>query len=219
MTREGRFLAELPLVDRVIRWVCARRCLRGADAEDFGSIVKTRLVENDYEVFAQFEGRSSLKTYLYIVVNRLYLDFQIQRYGKWRTSVEARRLGPVAERLECLIDRDGLTVSEACGILATDPRVGESRDALEELCSRLPQRSRRRERAAMAVSEEARPASWELEQRERQALAQRAFAAVRRSFARLPPRDSLFLQLHFANGLTFAQVAKSLDYDQKAIYR
>ena len=91
MTHEQLFLSQLAVIERVIAWVCARRGLRGADAEDFGSLVKHRLIEQDYEVLAKFEGRSSLKTYLAAVINRLYLDFQVQRFGKWRPSAQARQ--------------------------------------------------------------------------------------------------------------------------------
>ena len=144
MTREQLFLSELALIERVIAWVCMRRCLHGADAEDFASTVKLRFIENDYEILGRFEGRSSLKTYLVAVVNHLYLDFQTQRYGKWRPSAEARRLGPVALRLESLLYRDGLTFEEACGVLLTNFRVAEGRDALYEMSGKLPRRTNRR---------------------------------------------------------------------------
>jgi hypothetical protein len=78
-TREHLFLSQLPDIERIIGWVCAQRGLRGADAEDFGSVVKCRLIESDYEVLTKFEGRSSLRTYLTVVINRFYLDFQVQR--------------------------------------------------------------------------------------------------------------------------------------------
>src|SRR5258706_111345 len=143
MTREQLFLSELALIERVIAWVCARRCLRGADAEDFGSAVKLRLIEGDYEILGRFEGRSSLKTYLAAVIQRLYLDYQTQRFGKWRPSAEARRLGPVALRLESLLYPDGLTFEEACGVLQTDFGVTESREALYELSQKLPLRRNR----------------------------------------------------------------------------
>src|SRR5262245_42565016 len=38
MTREQLFLSELASIERLISWVCVRRGLRGADAEDFGSV-------------------------------------------------------------------------------------------------------------------------------------------------------------------------------------
>src|SRR5712691_4446497 len=75
MTLEQLFLSELALIERIIAWVSARHYLRGADAEDFASIVKLRFIENDYEILSRFEGRSSLKTYLAAVINRVYLDY------------------------------------------------------------------------------------------------------------------------------------------------
>lgn len=217
MSRQQQFLAQLPVIDKVIGWVCARRGLRGADAEDFASVVKTRLIENDYEVLARFEGRSSLKTYLAVVVNRLYLDFQVRRFGKWRASAEARRLGPVALRLELLLHRDGLSFDEACGVLQGDPRVEEKRDALYALSLKLPPRARRGRESA--VPEKPDPASPAAERDERQALADRTFAAIRRSLGGLPARDRLFLRLHVESGLSVAQAARALGEDQKALYR
>ena len=219
MNLEQLFLEQLPVIERVIGWVCARRCLRGADAEDFGSVVKSRLVENDYQVLAKFEGRSSLKTYLAAVVNRMYLDFQVQRFGKWRSSAEARRLGPTALRLEFLLYRDNLSPDEACGVLETDPRVSESRDDLRALCQRIPPRSRRGPPTEGAEPVATDRPSADLERAERQALAERTFSAIRRSLARLPARDRLFLRLHLNEGLTVAEAARSLGLEQKPLYR
>jgi RNA polymerase sigma factor for flagellar operon FliA len=219
MSREQQFLSHLGDIERVIAWVSSRRGLRGADAEDFASSVKLRLIENDYEVLARFEGRSSFRTYLAAVVNHLYLDFQVRRFGKWRPSAAARRLGPVALRLERLMDRDGLGFEEACGVLQSDPRVKEGRDALyamsESLRSRPPSAPAGAGREA--VSEET--AASRLERGERQALADRAFPLVRRSLSRLDARDVVFFRLLFETGLTVAQAARSLGLDQRALYR
>jgi RNA polymerase sigma factor (sigma-70 family) len=220
MTREHLFVSQLAVIDRVIGWVCARRCLRGADAEDFGSVVKTRLLENDCEILARFEGRSSLKTYLTVVINRMYLDFRTRRFGKWRPSAEARRLGPVAVGLECLLFRDGLTFDEACGVLQTDGHVKETREALHAISQRIPPRVRREERGrAEAVPATPEHPLSDLERAERQALAERTFAAIRASLARLPARDRLFLRLHLEQGLSVAEVSRSLGVEQKPLYR
>jgi RNA polymerase sigma factor (sigma-70 family) len=218
MTREQLFLEQLAVIERVIGWVCARRGLRGADAEDFASAVKTRLIENDYEVLGKFQGRSSLKTYLTSVINRLYLDFQVQRFGKWRPSAEARRLGPVALRLEQLMFRDGLSFDEACGVLLSDPQVSETRAALDALRVRLPQRPSRRPEGNGHEPAHHESGGTAVERAERQALADRTFSAIRRSLARQPARDRVFLRLHFESGLTVAQCARVLGLDQKALY-
>ena len=173
MTHEQWFLEQLPVIERVIGWVCARRGLRGADAEDFASIVKIRLIENEYEVLGKWQGRSSIKTYLTTVINRIYLDFQVQRFGKWRPSAEARRLGPVALRLEQLMFRDGLSFDEACEVLLSDPRIGLNRDDLHAIRVQLPQRTSRR--GDPHEHEPVRPesAAEAVERAERQALADR----------------------------------------------
>ena len=219
MNREQLFLAQLPDIERVIKWVCSRRGLRGADAEDFASAVKCRLIENDYQVLAKFEGRSSLRTFLTVVIGRLYFDFQVRRFGKWRSSSEARRLGPVAVNLERLMQRDGLTFDEACGVLAADPRLSETRDALYEISLKLPHRIRRQEARLAAQSDAAPSAAAGLQHSERQALARRTAAVIRASLAKLSVRERLFLRLHLVEGLSVAQVSRSLGFDQKVLYR
>jgi hypothetical protein len=74
-------------------------------------------MENDYRAIRAFAGRSSLHTYLLSVIAHYYQDWRNARLGKWRPSTEARRLGPVAVRLETLIGRDGLTLDQACELL------------------------------------------------------------------------------------------------------
>ena len=220
MTGAQVFASELALIERVIHWVCARRSLRGADAEDFASTVKLRLIENDYEILARFEGRSSLKTYITAVINRLYIDYQNQRFGKWRPSAQARRLGPVALRLECLLYRDGLTFEEASAVLQNDSAVAESSEALYNLSLALPVRSTRR--ATQGHDREPSDASGgftAIEQAERRALAEKTFVALRRAVHRLAARDRIVLRLHVETGLSVADVARALGEEQKALYR
>jgi RNA polymerase sigma factor (sigma-70 family) len=220
VSREQLFVTELALIERVIAWVCARRCLRGADAEDFASTVKLRLIENDYEILSRFEGRSSLKTYVTAVVHRLYIDYQTQRFGKWRPSAEARRLGTVALRLESLLYRDGLSFDEASSVLRSDLETAESREALYALSLKLPHRSRHRPEP----SEQQEPADmtdglYVVEQNERRALAAKTFVALRRALRGLAPRDRIVLRMHVEDGFSMADVSRSLGEDQKALYR
>jgi RNA polymerase sigma factor (sigma-70 family) len=216
MTREQLFLAQLPEIERVTRWVCARHALYGADAQDFASVVKYRLIENDYEVLAKFKGLCSLRTFLTTVISRLYLDFQVQRFGKWRSSAAALRMGAVATRLERLIYRDKLSFDEACNVLASDGRVTESRDALYEIALKLPRRSRA---SAPAESGGGPEAALNVERSERQELALRTFAVIQSSLARLAPRDRLFLRMTLVEGLTVAQVSRALGVEQQAQYK
>jgi RNA polymerase sigma factor (sigma-70 family) len=219
MSREALFLQQLPVIERVTGWVCGRQGLRGADAEDFASTVKLRLIENDYEVLARYEGRSTLKTYLTSVISRFYLDFQDQRFGKWRTSAAAGREGPLAVRLERLVYRDGLSFDAACGVLDGDPKLGKTRDELHAIFVKMPQRTSRRSKAEQLQPAPMDRADEPFERTQRQELADRVFATVRCSLSRQPARDRILWRLVYQSHLSVADAARALRADQKALYR
>ena len=71
----------------VIEGIAVRACRRAgmhnpADVEDFTSSVKLALMENDCEILRKYEGRSSMKTYLAIVIERLLLDERMRTRGR-----------------------------------------------------------------------------------------------------------------------------------------
>src|SRR6516164_4999589 len=76
-TREAAFLSQLDLIERVTAHICQRNRLNTAEADDFASHVKLKVVEHDYAILGKFEGRSSLQTYLTVVIQRLFLDYRI----------------------------------------------------------------------------------------------------------------------------------------------
>jgi DNA-directed RNA polymerase specialized sigma24 family protein len=90
---------------RAISFVSSRHHLPGSEADDFGSHVKLKLIEHDYAILKKFEGRSNLRTYLTVVIHRLFLDYRIKAWGKWRPSAAAKRCGGVAILLERLTRR------------------------------------------------------------------------------------------------------------------
>src|SRR5262245_22016454 len=84
---------QLALLNRVIKEATRSRRMSAEDAEDFAQWVQLRLLERAYDVFDRFTGKSSLRTYLTVVVRRMLLDWQNSEYGKWRPSAAAVRLG------------------------------------------------------------------------------------------------------------------------------
>src|SRR5262245_36787654 len=100
---EALFLASLPVIDDTTRQVCRRHHMSAAEAEDFRSDVRLHFIERDYEVLRRFEGRSSLATYVNVVIQRLALDFRNHHWGRWRPSADAKRIGPSAILLERLV--------------------------------------------------------------------------------------------------------------------
>lgn len=215
-------MSQLELIERVIAFVCARNHVAQTDADDFASHVKLKFVENNYALLAKFEGRSSLRTFLTVVIQRLFLDYRISAWGKWRPSAEARRAGPTAILLEKLMSRDGYAFEEAIEVLRTNHRVEADRAAIERLVGRLSVRPRRRFEPDDALADV--PATGEradeaVAERERQATAEKVSRALEKITARLEPQDRLILALRFEDGRTIVEIASMLRLEQKALYR
>ena len=80
MNWETFFLDNLSLIDRVTAFVSRKYGLSGADAEDFASTVRIKLLEDDYAVLRKFENKCSLPTYLRFGIWRHYLG---QKFLEW----------------------------------------------------------------------------------------------------------------------------------------
>lgn len=211
----------LPLLDRVIRGVVRRKCLSHEDAEDFGSWVRLRFLDDKRDLVERFEGRSSLQTYLTAVVLNLLRDYRIQSWGKYRPSAAARRLGPTAERLEMLMTRDGFGFEEAARILVDNHKVRTSLDELATMAGQLPARTGRLFEDAAAI--ERLPASESADDlallSEATASAARLESALAEALRLLKPEDRLILKLRVTDGLSVAEVARTLRLEQKPLYR
>jgi len=152
MTPEDTFLAHLPHINNVVDYLCRKNHFRKEECEDFQSRVHVKLIGDDYGIIRKFEGRSSLKTYLTTVVSNEMKDFLNHLLGKWPSSAEAQRLGPVAVRLERLL-RDGLSLDQAIRTLQTNDKVEMSAQELTDMAEQLPDRVRRRQPVGEEVLE------------------------------------------------------------------
>jgi RNA polymerase sigma factor for flagellar operon FliA len=212
------FLRHQRLVEDVVRHVIRRGGLRPDEAEDFSSAVTVRLLEHECAVLRAFEGRSSLRTFLTRVVDRLLLDHRIQNWGKWRPSARAKRLGPLAIQLETLISRDGLTFDEAAETLRTNYQVPRTTAQLRHLYAMLPYRPRRRvvsdrELDDLAASGPAADAHlW-------QPATTTVIPALRQALARLAPDDRALIEDQYERGLRPVDIAAMRGLPQKKLYR
>jgi RNA polymerase sigma factor for flagellar operon FliA len=209
---ESLYLNHRDLVEDAIGFVVRRHRLPPDEAEEIASLARLKLVEADGEVFRRFEGRSSLKTYLVAVVHRVVLDERVRRWGKWRPSAEARRLGPTAVALERAITRDGLTRQQAVTMVAV---AGATEDASEvaAIAARLPARVTRRPASEEELEDVPAPGPSPEEQAMRgdlRASARHARDVLARAIADLPPRERLLVRLRFEDGLPVTAIARRI---------
>jgi RNA polymerase sigma factor (sigma-70 family) len=208
-------------IDRVVHNVARRHQLSPTDAEELTSVVRFKLIDKDFAILRKFQGRSAITTYLTIVVERLCLDFFNERWGKWRPSSAARRLGGTAVMLEQLIARDGLTFDEAVSTMQINHGVSESREALLGILVQLPIRAVRRfageeELALVAALGGATDPAFDLP--EEHAMAARIDAVLEQSVDQLPDRDRLLLRLRYHEDLPVASIARVLDVEPRPLY-
>lgn len=223
-TGEKLFVEHLAMIDDVIRYACGRASLHDADAEDFAADVKLRLIENDYAVLRKYEGRASatLKTFITTVVLHMALDRRIQQWGRWRSSAEAKRLGPVAVELETIVIRDGRPLEEALPICRKlDP--GVTIELLQELQSRLPARARRpRAVDVTTVADQLRvpgdTVTRAVIDAERAKLSETANEVIRMTLSDFSREDRLLFRLRFAAGMSISEIARTLQTEQKPLY-
>ncbi len=222
MRPEEVFLANLELIDRFARSACRRFRMEPADAEDFTSALKLRLIENDYAILRKFEGRSSLSTFLHIVVQRFSLDYRNREWGRWRPSAEAQRQGEIGVLFERCRDRDEMTTQEACDFVRQRHPHVEGAEVLR-IAAALPHRELRirgkgEGDAALQAMAGSRTADEAIVAGERLAGAERASAAFARALREITPEDQLILRLRFGKGLKVATIANMLQRDPKRLY-
>lgn len=209
-------------VDRASAYVARRHHLSEDEAEDFASHVRLKMMEDGYTVFDKFQGRSSLRTYLAVVVGRLFLDYRISAWGKWRPSAEARRAGRPAILLDQLLSRDGWGPNEAFEILTVNHGIAMTRAEFDALAARLPARSRRRfepEAVLADVPATGTNADQSVIAEQRDLETTRVMAALRRVTDTLAAEDRLILALRFEDGRKISEIAALLHLDAKPLYR
>jgi RNA polymerase sigma factor (sigma-70 family) len=211
--------ADLALLAQVIRGVTRNQRLSPADAEDFAQSVHLKLLEDNYGVFHQFTGRSSLRTYLVVVVTRLVHDWRCATYGRWRASAAAGREGPHAMLLERLVQRDGCTIEQAIEIIRGG-EPGMTMEQLREIAARLPWHQRQRLLPADTLPEECAavfddPVEAEIT-RSAAHLRREALASALRG---LSLQERRMIVLRYCHGHSVQALARRFKIEPKRLYR
>src|SRR5688572_25885175 len=219
MNPEDTYLQHLRTIERIAAHIARRYRLEASEAEEFVQEVRVRLLDDDYAIIRKFEGRSSFSTYLTTVILRLFQQWRVEQWGKWRPSAEAKRLGEKAITVERLLTRDGYTLGEAVKILTTPASSPYTVAEIEAIYLRLPTRVPR----PMLVSEDALPeavavdaeGSDRIETRDHERTARHAATTMDGLLERMDAEDRLILQMRFWDALKVPEIAQALHIEQK----
>ncbi|MEO8378831.1 MAG: sigma-70 family RNA polymerase sigma factor [Acidobacteriota bacterium] len=223
MNPESTYLQQVDSIERIAAFVARRGRLNADETVEFVQIARVKLFEDDYAIIRKFEGRSSLSTYLTTVILRLFHQWRVEQWGKWRPSAEAKRLGGKAVLLERMLTRDGYTFDEAVKVLTMRSGAEYTVEELEAIYLRLPVRSPRPSlvsdevsAAAMAVDGDA---DDRLELRDRERTARQAAESIDKALLTLDAEDRLILQMRFWDCKKVPDIARILRLDQKKLYK
>lgn len=216
--------ANLRLIEGIVERVCRRARIYDADADDFAATVKLKLVEDDYAVLRNYQGRSSLATYLRIVIERWLADETIREYGRWHPSTAATRMGAAAVLLETLVRRDRRTLDDALPLVrAIDANL--TRADLERMLLEMPER---RPRANVVTDLENAPpaalltresADTPLRVAEARDISARASRVIREELRAMNAEDRTILRMRFAASVSISDISRMLRLPQRPLYR
>lgn len=221
---EAVFLEHLAWIERVADKASRRHGRSPAEAEDFVSWVRSRMVADDYAAIRKFRGDSDIKTYLLSVVMRYSSAYLREKQGRWRPSVVAERLGPPAPKLEQLVRRDGYPLSQAAEKLRTEGSTTLSDLELARLLDKIPARDPLRpEEVTSDVVLDRAEGAWRADERvaasEDEALRRGVREAQARALSQMTPEDQVIVKMYFRDGHSVADIARRLHLEQKPLYR
>jgi RNA polymerase sigma factor for flagellar operon FliA len=211
----------LEWVDRVAMSHARRSGLDQHEAVEFRDWVRERLVDGDYAILRKFRGESAIRTYLTVVIGSLLRDYRATRWGRWRPSAAAKRLGPLGIRLETLVYRDNLGLDAAARQMRAEGFQGTDRD-LRDLLAQL--RRHAMPRPQQVGDDQLESMSGDLraddlvEAEEAEGEREAALAALASAMAELSGEDRTILRL-WMEGTSVADIARELSIEQKPLYR
>lgn len=219
---EELFLTNLIVIDRAISYVCHRNRIGRDEGEEFGSYVKFKLIETNYAIIRKFEGRSSFSTYMTTVIQRMFFQYRVQMWGKWRPSAEAKRLGDKGITVERLLSREGFTYAETMAILTCGHDAAFTVAEIEAIYVRLPVRQPRPVLVSGIEKTENGPCvetEDDLFSNERGKAARSTAAVIDAIMATMAAEDQMILRMRFWGGRKVPEIGRALGLESKRLYK
>jgi RNA polymerase sigma factor (sigma-70 family) len=215
------YLSHLTEINSAVAIICRKYGLSGDEEMDFSQYAHLQLIEDDYKKIRAFKGSSGLKTYLYTVVSRVFID---RFRHKWYPSAEAKRLGTTAVHLERLVYQQQYAVHEACQILSANPATAIDEHDARSIIGKL-----RRSPVVTVVtdSEEWLPhfpdmapdPEERIVHKELQRKMQKIVEHVGKLIRTFPAEDQLLIKLYFVRDHAMSDIARMLGSHDRLLYR
>jgi len=109
-------LASKETLDK-IETVCKRRFPNENEADECYLFIFDALKASDYKRLRDYRGKSSLKTYLYTLINALATDFSRKKYGRRRVPKRVSKLGKWAEAVWRFVCWEKFSFDEAYDLI------------------------------------------------------------------------------------------------------
>lgn len=203
-----------------VRFVAVRHHIARDMADELRSRVMLHLAANDCAVLRAWRRECTLHTYLVTVITRVFFDLRNQEWGRVKPPALVRRLGPRALTLWRLTHRRRLTFDEAVArCREQDPAV--TRDELLAYYQQFPAVRGRHFVDTTGLEKQRQPgvdADALVVAGERRALAERVEAALADALGGLAEDERLILRLYFTEGMSRADIARTLRLDQARLY-
>ena len=213
------FEANFDLIRSITAFACRKNRLNPADADEFRSDVDLKFFENDYRVLNDFKGRCALKTFLQTVITNELRDFRDRKWGKFRPSAPATRLGRLGIVIDELLHRDGWTPGEAFEHLRANAGWSITRAEFDGVVAQLPWHGRRQfvSDDALSGARSADQPDDVIRQRDLEEGLGRLLEALDRAIARLDDQPRLIIHF-YREGKTIAWIARTMELNQKRLY-
>jgi len=216
--------ANLGVIEEVVRQVSRRNHLSADESEQLRSDVHFKLLKDDCACLGKLRDTNRLEAFLAVLATNELRDARIKKWGRWRSPATVKHMGPVAELLYQLVDRDGYSTQEAIEIVRSQEGVATTHDELAALAARLPGKRRRRFASPCEPDELPAPASVDgveshAIRRELAPLAEKARAAFSKALYQCETEERIILKLFYLKGVRWSDIGRSRGFDKKQVFR
>lgn len=177
------------------------------------------LKRDDYKVLRQFKGRSTLKTYLNMIIANQMVEMIRKKRGRDRSKERAKKLGPIGLQLYQKVMKEKKSLEEAYGEMKAEAGFSLSLSECEDMLREIRGKKRRGKNELAIADVMHNPESLLLEADAQEKVS----IIIKRLMSQLNGKDRLILRMRFpadedTEPLSIDEIARMLNFNKKAVY-